>query len=109
MHQVGELYDEIIELISDPERFRIPAFNEASYDMQASWDDWGRGYKPVPQPVTPEGDLDPTSTPLPAKPRRRSDPLAAPGTPMYRSTAQQPVRRPSRPCGRWRRRARRRI
>jgi hypothetical protein len=27
--------------------------------MQASWDDWGRGYKPVPRPVTPDGNLDP--------------------------------------------------
>jgi hypothetical protein len=59
MHQVGELYAEIIELISDPKRIPDSAFNEASYDMQASWDDWGRGYKPAPRAVTPDGNLDP--------------------------------------------------
>jgi hypothetical protein len=59
MHQIGELYAEIIDLIGDPKRIPDSAFNEASYDMQASWDDWGRGYKPVPRPVTPDGNLDP--------------------------------------------------
>jgi hypothetical protein len=58
MHQVGELYDEIIDLISDPKRIPESAFNEASYDMQASWDDWGRGYKPAPYALDPDGNID---------------------------------------------------
>ena len=57
MHRVGGLYDEIIDLISDPVRIPDSTFNEASYDMQASWDDWGRGYKPEPRPLDPEGNL----------------------------------------------------
>lgn len=58
LHQVGELYHQIIELISDRQKIPDSAFNEASYDMQADWDDWGRGYKPQPRAVTPDGDID---------------------------------------------------
>jgi hypothetical protein len=64
MHRVGELYAEIIDVISDPERIPDSAFNEASYDMQASWDDWGRGYKAAPRPLDPDGNLvDPKGDP----------------------------------------------
>ena len=63
-HTVGELYDEIIELISDPDRIPESAFNEATYAMQASWDEWGRGYKPGPRALDPEGNL------MPAPPHR---------------------------------------
>jgi hypothetical protein len=59
LHQVGALYDQIIELISDPGRIPDSVFNEASYDMQADWDDWGRGYKPQPRGLTAGGDVDP--------------------------------------------------
>jgi hypothetical protein len=59
MHRVGELYDEIIALISDTEKIPDSVFDEASFDMQASWDDWGRGYKPAPRLLDPEGNLDP--------------------------------------------------
>jgi hypothetical protein len=57
MHQVGELYAEIIELIENPKKIPDSVFNEATYDMQASWDDWGRGYKLGPRTVTPDGNL----------------------------------------------------
>jgi hypothetical protein len=63
LHQVGELYNQIIDLISDPHRIPDSAFNEASYDMQADWDDWGRGYKPQPRALTPDGDVDKTAGP----------------------------------------------
>jgi hypothetical protein len=69
MHQVGELYAEIIDLIADPKRIPDSAFNEASYDMQASWDDWGRGYKPAPRTVTPDGNLaEPYGDPVSSEP-----------------------------------------
>ncbi|MDE2600921.1 MAG: hypothetical protein KGL62_00990 [Bradyrhizobium sp.] len=58
LHQVGELYHQIIDLISDPRRIPDSEFNEASYDMQADWNDWGRGYKPQPRELTPDGDID---------------------------------------------------
>jgi hypothetical protein len=77
MHQIGELYAEIIDLIADPSRIPDSAFNEASYDMQASWDDWGRGYKPAPRSVTPDGNLDPRGDPGSGEPRSPFlDPLA---------------------------------
>jgi len=63
LHQVGELYHQIIDLISDPHRIPDSAFNEASYDMQADWDDWGRGYKPQPRALTPDGDVDESAGP----------------------------------------------
>ena len=69
MHQVGELYAEIIALIADPKRIPDSAFNEATYDMQASWDDWGRGYKPAPRTVTPDGNFaEPYGDPLSSEP-----------------------------------------
>jgi hypothetical protein len=63
MHRVGELYDEIIKLISDPEKIPDSAFDDTTFDMQASWDDWGRGYKPSPRLVDAEGNLDPENEP----------------------------------------------
>jgi hypothetical protein len=63
LHQVGELYHQIIDLIGDPNRIPDSAFNEASYDMQADWDDWGRGYRPEPRAVTPDGDIDKSAGP----------------------------------------------
>lgn len=77
MHQIGELYAEIIDLIGDPKRIPDSAFNEASYDMQASWDDWGRGYKPAPRSVTPDGNLDSQGDPGSGEPRSPfSNPVA---------------------------------
>jgi len=80
MHRVGELYGEIIDVISDPERIPDSAFNEASYDMQASWDDWGRGYKAAPRALDSEGSaVDPKSDPDAGEPAPPSypDPLSA--------------------------------
>jgi Ferritin-like len=77
MHRVGELYDEIIDLISDPERIPDSAFNEATYEMQASWDDWGRGYKAAPRLLDPEGNLDANNDPGSGEPAPAyPDPLA---------------------------------
>jgi hypothetical protein len=68
MHRVGELYDEIINLISNSGKIPDSVFNEASFDVQASWDDWARGYKPAPKLVDPEGSLDPSHDPASRKP-----------------------------------------
>ncbi len=48
VHRVGALYNEIIDLISDEQRIPDTEFDESSYDFQASWDPWGRGYRPAP-------------------------------------------------------------
>jgi hypothetical protein len=68
MHRVGELYDEIIALISDPKKIPDSDFDDTSFDRQACWDDWGRGYKPDPSLVDAEGTLDPTHDPATGKP-----------------------------------------
>jgi hypothetical protein len=57
MHQVGELYAEIINLISNHKKIPDSTFDDTSFDKQASWDDWARGYKPVPRPIDAEGNL----------------------------------------------------
>jgi len=49
-HPVGEVYDQIIDIISDPERIPDSDFNADSYGVQASFDDWGRNYRPGPLP-----------------------------------------------------------
>lgn len=47
-HTVGQLYDRIIEVLSDPSRIPDSDFRTDTYAYQASWDEWGRGYGPPP-------------------------------------------------------------
>lgn len=47
-HTVGQLYDRILEVISDPAHIPDSLFRADTYPHQASWDDWGRGYAPPP-------------------------------------------------------------
>lgn len=56
-HRVGELYDELIELVGDADRIPDQVFQEHTYSHQASFDDWGRGYRPDPMPVEADGSL----------------------------------------------------
>lgn len=53
--RVGELYAEIISIISDKKKIADAVFNESSYAFQASWDDWARAYKPKPKPRDEKG------------------------------------------------------
>lgn len=45
LHRVEELYRRVIELLSDRDVIRDVDFRSDSYPMQASWDEWGRGYR----------------------------------------------------------------
>jgi hypothetical protein len=57
---VGEVYHLIHDILADPAKISEADFRGESYPMQASWDDWGRGYHPKPD--SPSGDpakLDP--------------------------------------------------
>jgi len=45
-HHVGKIYDEIIEIIKDPTRIPDSTFDPNSYARQASWEEWGKGYRP---------------------------------------------------------------
>jgi hypothetical protein len=54
---VGILYREIIKVIGDEACIPDSDLHELSYETQASWDDWGRGYAPDPNLLTPTGDV----------------------------------------------------
>ena len=54
---VGDLYQAIIELIGDENKIPDYDLRGESYFSQATWDDWGRGYKPNPRPLDPQGNL----------------------------------------------------
>ena len=56
-HSVGALYKQIIEVTLDRTRIPDSTFRENSYSSQASWDDWGRGYKPEPRMIDPSGNV----------------------------------------------------
>ena len=55
VHRVGKLYEEIIDLISNERRIPDSMFDESSYEFQASWDEWGRGYKSPPRQLDAQG------------------------------------------------------
>jgi hypothetical protein len=57
VHRVGELYEQIIDLISDRSVIPDEMFDDSSYEFQASFDEWGRGYKPAPRQLDAEGNL----------------------------------------------------
>ncbi len=45
-----------MDVISDPEKIPDSTFDESSYEFQASWDEWGRGYRPNPYLLDAEGN-----------------------------------------------------
>jgi hypothetical protein len=57
-HRVGEIYETVLELISDETRIPDACFDASTYDVQASWDEWGRGHRPPPRSLDPEGSLE---------------------------------------------------
>jgi rubrerythrin len=58
---VGEVYQLIHDILANPEFIPDAEFRAETYPLQASWDDWGRGYRPNPSPPS-GGDpkMDPT-------------------------------------------------
>jgi Ferritin-like len=69
-HHVATIYKEIINTIQDPALISDSAFHEETYDYQASWDDWGRGYHPNPRPLDAEGN------PIEVKSRQKLPPAS---------------------------------
>jgi hypothetical protein len=45
VNRVGIVYQTLIAILADHRRLPDAAFQAASLPMQASWDEWGRGYK----------------------------------------------------------------
>ncbi|NVZ69385.1 ferritin-like domain-containing protein [Pseudomonas costantinii] len=44
-HQVAELFDRLIPLVQDPDYLPDSTFDPTTYQCQADFDEWGRGYK----------------------------------------------------------------
>lgn len=44
-HTVGELFEELITLVKNPDFLPDDVFQSATWPSQAKWDEWGRGYK----------------------------------------------------------------
>lgn len=60
---VGELYGRIIDLVNDRAEVPDSAFQAGSYDYQANWDEWGRGYRPEShKPYAKDPDVPPPHT-----------------------------------------------
>ena len=57
VHPVAEIYREIMALLADTERIPESALQPNTYSLQASWNEWGRGYKPAPRPLDAAGNL----------------------------------------------------
>jgi hypothetical protein len=57
VHPVAEIYREIMKLLADKERIPESALQPDTYSLQASWDAWGRGYKPAPRALDAAGNL----------------------------------------------------
>ncbi len=47
---VGEVYQLIHDILANPDLIGDSDFRPETYPLQASWDDWGRGYHPNPLP-----------------------------------------------------------
>ena len=47
-HHVGEIYEPILKIISDPTLIPDSAFDAGSYAFQSNWDEWGKGHRPTP-------------------------------------------------------------
>jgi hypothetical protein len=58
VHPVAEIYREIMDLLADTKRIPESALHPETYLRQASWDEWGRGYKPDPRPLDAAGNLE---------------------------------------------------
>lgn len=58
-HPVGEVYDQIIDIIANPKLIPDALFNVDSYARQASFEEWGRNYRPAPRPPHASPDESP--------------------------------------------------
>ena len=57
-HRVGELYDEIAQLLAHRDRIPDRLFQDRTYVFQASVDDWGRGHQPRPRRLDAGGSFE---------------------------------------------------
>jgi Ferritin-like len=65
--RVEELYAKIVDIIKNPTLIPDSAFHSETYAIQASWEEWGKGYKPYavdPESNPAAGALGPIMEPL---------------------------------------------
>ena len=55
-HHVGDLYTDIVAILSDPDLIPDSDFDELSFERQFSWDEWGRNYRPAPYELDAAGN-----------------------------------------------------
>jgi hypothetical protein len=55
VNRVGKLYDRLIRVLNDPEIIPDSAFRSSTLPFQASWDEWGRGYRDGERGAAAEG------------------------------------------------------
>ena len=70
VHPVAEIYRQIMDLLANSELIPESALHPETYSLQASWDEWGRGHKPDPQPLDAAGNLDVPVKIRPKRPRK---------------------------------------
>jgi hypothetical protein len=58
VHPVAQIYREVMDLLADTKRIPESLLHPETYSRQASWDEWGRGYKPAPRPLDAAGNLE---------------------------------------------------
>ncbi|HEY0313220.1 MAG TPA: ferritin-like domain-containing protein [Allosphingosinicella sp.] len=58
-NRVGKLYELMIQLLSDPDLVPESAFQASTLPYQASWDEWGRGYRDGARGAASPGDETP--------------------------------------------------
>ena len=58
VHPVAEIYQQIMDLLANSKLIPESALHPETYALQASWDEWGRGYKPDPRPLDAAGNLE---------------------------------------------------
>jgi len=61
VHPVAEVYRLVMTLLADTALIPESALQPQTYSLQASWDEWGRGYKPAPRPLDAQGNLEKTA------------------------------------------------
>jgi hypothetical protein len=55
VNRVGKLYDRLIAVLGDPDIIPDSAFQSSTLPFQASWDEWGRGYRDGARGAAAEG------------------------------------------------------
>ena len=77
-HRVGELYELMIDILSNPDALPDSCFRESTVPFQASWDEWGRGYNGTQRGTSPKSaPANPAPNVIAARLASRTDAVSA--------------------------------